>query len=164
MFVYVEWKFDPNEQNKINILKISEKKDPTIKYEISNNKYVLGCAKLNDFNYDQVHFTRCKVGTESKTNKLELLVTESFNTNDGCFELCAKMCSNKSTMTSLIKYMYYINIFTDENNNQIKSEIYGFYYSNSNHMAKRLRNLKCETYMDKHDNNFTLWLGNVDIN
>lgn len=36
MLVYVEWNIDLTKSNKVNIIRISEEKDPKLKYKISD--------------------------------------------------------------------------------------------------------------------------------
>ena len=63
MLVYVEWKIDLNNQNKVNIIRVREEKDPMLKYTISKHKYVLGSIELLDgFDQDEVFFTRVNIG------------------------------------------------------------------------------------------------------
>ena len=69
MLIYVEWKFDLDKNNKINILRILLDKDPYIKYNVSTRKFLLGSQKVGieeEFNQDQIYFTRIKIGSGKK--------------------------------------------------------------------------------------------------
>lgn len=167
MLVYVEWKIDLNNPNKVNILRIREEKDPTIKYTIAKYKYRLeDDIELDDnFNQDQVFFTRVNIGN-IKDNTVKILVcneiTKKPYTNEEPYEqLTIYMFGSPMTMTSEIKAIHKANLFLDENNWPIFNE-----YAIDKELNKLVKEIKKDNIQNKVSRrgyNYTLYLSEVNV-
>ena len=166
MLVYVEWKINLENPNKVNILRIRQEKDPTIEYTIATYKFLLGKVKLNDnFNQDQVFFTRVNIGN-IKDNTVKILVcdeiTKKQNTNEEPYEqLLIFMIGSPICMTSQIKAIHRVNLFLDENylpivpENDIDKEL--------NKFVKEIKKNKIQTTIDKYGNPYTLYVSELNV-
>jgi hypothetical protein len=116
MLLYVEWKIDPNMNNKINILRILVNKDDSIKYVPSKSKFLLGSQTVlqnEEYDFDTIYFTRVKVGSGNKIengekNDVEILVIEKFYDNKKTIKVY--MYSTKAARTLNMKEIYYYEI------------------------------------------------------
>lgn len=116
MLLYVEWKIDPNLNNKVNILRILVNKDDSIKYVPSKSKFLLGSQTVlenEEYDSDTIYFTRVKVGSGNKIasgdkNDVEMLVIEKFYDNKKTIEV--HMYSTKAARTLDIKQIYHYDI------------------------------------------------------
>lgn len=160
MLVYIEWKIDLQNPNKVNILRIRKEKDLTIKYTIARHKFGLGSVELNNnFNQDQVFFTRVNIGAK-RENKVNLMVFESIsNINKNIIiEIC--MFGTPNTQTTVIKDIHRMNIFLNEHNypiipeNEIDVEL--------NKFVKEIKKNKIQTKIDKYGNPYTLYLSEIN--
>ena len=162
MLVYVEWKIDLEKPNKVNILRVREEKDPTIKYIIAKYKYRLDDIKLDDnFNQDQVFFTRVKIGN-IKDNTVKILVRNEITNEDPYEQLTIiYMFGSPMTMTSEIKAIHEAKLFLDENNwpiiceNEINVEL--------NKFVKEIKENKIQTKNDKYGNPYTLYISELNV-
>ena len=162
MFIYVEWKIDLTEENKIKIFRISADKMPNVKYEVSKKKFVLSDILLeNNLNLDKIYFTRVKVGTDRQTDALNLMMYEGIEPKTNIPVITIYICSNNCTITSNIKHIFYNKIFTDENNHLAYN--HGDYETNSNDMIKMLKKNNVGNYTDKWNNPFSLRLNKIKI-
>jgi len=161
MYVYVEWKIDLENPNKVNILRITEEKDPTLKYVISGSKFILGNVYVdnNNFNQDQIFFTRVIIGN-MKENFINLTVLEEIQNNDK--KITISIFGNKNIQTSSIKEIHKSRIFinyginNNENENNIDKEL--------NKFVKEIRKNNIQTKYDKYGNPYTIYLNQVNIN
>lgn len=130
MLIYVDWKIDLNKNNKVNILRISLNKNPDIKYEISSRKYLLGSQIVGigeEFNQDQIYFTRVKIGSGNKitnenTIQIQMFVFEKHTQIEKSINIY--LAGTKAALTSNLKELYfYSNCFGINNetfNNKLK--------------------------------------------
>lgn len=167
MLVYVEWKIDLNNPNKVNILRVREEKDPTIKYTIAHYKYRLkNNIKLDDnLNQDIVFFTRIKIGN-IKDNTIKILVcneiTKEPNTNDEPYEsLTIYMFGSPITMISEIKAIHKANLFLDENNWPIFDE--HAIDKELNKLVKEIKKDNVQNKVSRKGYNYTLYISEVNV-
>lgn len=146
--------------NKVNILRIREEKDPTIKYTIARHKFVLGRVEMDDnFNQDQVFFTRVNIG-KNKEKVVNLEVCESISNTNKNVVIEISMFGTPNTQVISIKNTHKYSIFMDENNwpiipeNEIDVEL--------NKFVKEIKENKIQTKIDKYGNHYTLYLSEVN--
>lgn len=161
MLVYVEWKIDLNNQNKVNIIRVREEKDPMLKYTISKHKFVLGSIELLDgFDQDDVFFTRVNIGN-CRTNWINLMICESVSNINMNTIIEITMFGSISTQTTAIKCIHRVKLFLDKNNwptvqeNIISEELSNF--------VNVIKKNKIQTKIDKYGNNYTLYLSEVNM-
>lgn len=167
MLVYVEWKIDLEKPNNINILRIREEKDPTIKYTIAKYKYRLAddIVLYDDLYQEQVFFTRIKIGN-IKDNTIKILVYEEIKKIPNINVLPQKqltiyMFGSPITMTSEIKAIHRANLFLDENNWPIISE--NIVDKELNKLVKEIKNNNIQNKISRMDNPYTLYLSEANI-
>lgn len=165
MLVYVEWKIDLNNPNKVNILRVREEKDPTIKYTIANYKYKLDDIELDDnLNQDQVFFTRVKIGN-IRDNTVKILVydeiTKNPNTNEEPYErLTIYMFGSPIPMIKEIKATHEENLFLDEN----YSPIFGYNIDKElNKLVKEIKKDNIQNKVSRRGYNYTLYISEVNV-
>lgn len=115
MLIYVEWKFDLNKNSKVNILRILLDKDPTIKYDVSTTKFLLGSQIVGinqEFNEEQIYFTRVKIGSGKKiisgdVNEVQLFIKETHTQTQKSLDVY--IASTKAALTTNLKHLYWIN-------------------------------------------------------
>lgn len=167
MLLYVEWKIDLESPNKVNILRVKEEKEPTIKYTIAQYKYTLKYnIKLDDnLNQDKVFFTRVKIGN-IKDNTVKILVCDEITkkpyTNEEPYEqLTIYMFGSPITMTSEIKAIHKAKLFLDENNWPIFDE-----YAIDKELNKLVKEIKKDNIQNKVSRrgyNYTLYVSEVNV-
>jgi len=174
MLVYVEWKIDLTKPNKVNIIRIREEKDPTLKYKIARHKFDLGDVILDDnFNPNEIYFTRVNIGNIKQGHKINMLVVEcvkpmnpvnifgpnNFPNFKNTIGIC--MFGTPNTLTIAIKNTYRSIMFLDEKNwpilpeNELDNEL--------NILTKELKKNKTDIKIDKFNDQFTLYLDEVEM-
>ncbi len=106
MFLYIHWKFDFGEENKIKILYIGvEKQTPKTKYVVSKPKYCLVNKELDpnqNNEFEQVYFSRVRTG-KLKTSTLYFTVIENTNFETGNRVVKIYINSNSNTSAVIMK-------------------------------------------------------------
>lgn len=174
MLIYVEWKIDLTKQNKVNIIRIREEKDPTLKYKISQDKFTLCDVILDEnFNQDEIFFTRINIGKIKPGNKIQMMVVEyikpvnqvyihgpnNFLNPKNIISIC--MFGTPNTLTMAIKNTYKIFMFLDENNLKILPE--NIFDVELNKLTKELKKNKTDVKIDRFNNQLTLYLDEVEM-
>ena len=162
MLVYVEWKIDLTKQNKINIIRIREEKDPELKYKIARHKFDLGDVMLDEnFNPNEIYFTRVNIGKIKPNNPINVLISEYTNYHNNKYAVGVSMFGTPNTLTIAIKNTYKNSMFLDEKNwptmpdYELDKEL--------NILMKELKKNKTDTKIDRYGNQFTLHLDEVEM-
>jgi hypothetical protein len=162
MLVYVEWKIDLEKPNKINILRIREEKDPTLKYKIARHKFDLGDVVIDEnFNPNEIYFTRVNIGKIKHGNKINVLISECVNYYDNENTIGVSMFGTLNILTISIKNTYRSNMFLNEKNwpilpeNELDKEL--------NNLTKELKKNRTNTKIVRFGNQFTLYLDEAEI-
>jgi hypothetical protein len=164
MLLYIEWKFDFNKQNKIHILNISQNKNPSIKYDISKEKYLL-CDETryadNFIGYvdNKIYNTRIKIG---KIQSGKLLILSHLTQTPLSSSIRIYLYGCKSTMVCEIKTILCCEKFLDMNNHHIIDD-----ETEENKILKNLTKDLIQsgeqTYYNKNNDKFILSLGTNPI-
>lgn len=161
-------------KNQINILRIREEKDPTLKYKIARHKFDLGDVVIDEnFNPNEIYFTRVNIGKIKPENKINMLVVEcvkpmnavnifgpnNFPNFKNLIGIC--MFGTPNTLTISIKNTYRSNMFLNEKNwpilpeNELDKEL--------NNLTKELKKNRTDTKTDRFGNQFTLYLDEIEM-
>lgn len=161
MLVYVEYKIDLESPNKINILRVREEKDPTIKYTISKCKYRLKDIKLDDnFNQDQVFFTRVNIGN-SKANTVKILVYDEITNEEQYEKLIIYMFGSSIPMIKEIKATHEENLFLDENYLPIFNV--SIIEKELNKLVKEIKKDNIQNKVSRRGYYYTLYLSEINV-
>ncbi len=174
MFVYVEWKIDLAKPNKVNIIRITQEKDPTLKYNMSKSKYVLSNIVLKkNFNSEQVFFTRVNVGNIKNSN-LNILRYESINKFNDTPTIKVYLSGCTNVLSVEIKSIHNENIFNIDfeyySNDQTHSDFDNYPVLNDkeksselNNFVKDLKKNKTQTKTNKYHKPYTLFLDTIQL-
>lgn len=164
MLLYVEWKFDLDKNDKINILRILTEKDNAIKYKTSTVTYLLGTQTIlldQEYDTNTIYFTRVKIGSGSSIcnkdkNDLDIFIKETIYNNKKTIDVY--IFANKIGMTVKIKDSYNYDILSGDNLLDLtqKNKIL-------NCMVKNLKRSKIENF-NSRGNDYIYQISTIYLN
>ncbi len=104
MLIYITWKLDFNQHNKLVILNLSKEKQENNEYIISKKKFLITSLLISrNFNYEQIFYTRVKSKSYNTNDKLYFLNIEKYDTNNNLISIDLFLTNSKIHRTLLLK-------------------------------------------------------------
>lgn len=108
-----------------------------------------------NFNQNEIYFTRVNIGNINPGNKINILVVEYVKPINYKNVISVKMFGTPNTLTSTIKKIYYLNLFIGKlPKNEMDVEI--------NKLTKELKK-KTDVKIYRYNNQLTLYLDEVEM-